>query len=141
GDEIAVRYRQRRIPVTIDQVPQSLLDAVIAIEDQQFYNHHGINIAAILRAAIVDLRAGAKLQGGSTITQQLAKNAFLTHEKTFTRKLREVLWAIQIERKYSKEEILEAYLNEIYWGTGIYGVQEIGRASCREVAQQSGENG
>jgi len=127
GDEIAVRYRQRRIPVTIDQVPQSLLDAVIAIEDQQFYNHHGINIAAILRAAIVDLRAGAKLQGGSTITQQLAKNAFLTHEKTFTRKLREVLWAIQIERKYSKEEILEAYLNEIYWGPGIYGVQAASR--------------
>ncbi|HEY8531259.1 MAG TPA: PBP1A family penicillin-binding protein [Limnochorda sp.] len=127
GDEIAVRYRQRRIPVSIDQVPQALQDAVVAIEDQQFYNHHGVNIAAIIRAAIVDLRAGAKVQGGSTITQQLAKNVFLTHEKTFTRKLREVLWAVQIERKYSKEEILEAYLNEIYWGPGIYGVQAASR--------------
>lgn len=127
GDEIAVRYRQRRIPVTIDQVPQALQDAVVAIEDQQFYNHHGINVAAIIRAAIVDLRAGAKVQGGSTITQQLAKNVFLTHEKTFTRKLREVLWAVQIERKYSKEEILEAYLNEIYWGPGVYGVQAASR--------------
>lgn len=123
GDEVALRYRERRIPVTIDRVPQSLLDAVVAIEDHQFYNHHGVNLVAILRAALVDLREGARVQGGSTITQQLAKNAFLTHEKTFTRKLREILWAVQIERKYAKEEILEAYLNEIYWGPGIYGVQ------------------
>ncbi|BAS28327.1 transglycosylase domain-containing protein [Limnochorda pilosa] len=123
GDEIATRYREHRIPVTIDQVPQSLKDAVVAIEDRQFYNHHGVNVAAIVRAVVADLRAGAKVQGGSTITQQLAKNVFLTHDKTFTRKLREVLWAIQIERKYAKEEILEAYLNEIYWGPGIYGVQ------------------
>lgn len=123
GDEVALRYRERRIPVTIDRVPQSLKDAVIAIEDHQFYNHHGVNLVAILRAALVDIREGARVQGGSTITQQLAKNAFLTHEKTFTRKLREILWAVQIERKYAKEEILEAYLNEIYWGPGIYGVQ------------------
>nr|MBO2471970.1 penicillin-binding protein [Bacillota bacterium] len=131
GRRIASLYRENRVPVTLDQVPQHLLDAVIAIEDTRFYQHHGIDLRALVRAVVMNIRRmlghEVYLQGGSTITQQLAKNAFLSHERTLTRKLQELLWAIQIERKYSKAEILETYLNEIYLGPGVYGVEAAAR--------------
>ena len=104
-------------------MPRYLHDAILAAEDDGFYEHYGIDFKAIVRALIADIRAGAKVQGASTITMQLARTAFLTQKKLWTRKLQEVLWAIQIERKYSKEEILEAYLNIINFGHGAYGVQ------------------
>ena len=116
-------YMEHRIPVSIDQIPRVMQEAVIAVEDANFERHRGFDILAILRAAWTDIRHGAVVQGGSTITQQLAKNVFLTHERTLTRKIKEVIWAIQLERRYSKEEILEAYLNEIYFGEGAYGVE------------------
>src|SRR5690606_36762121 len=131
GRRIASHYRENSIPVTLDQMPRHLLDAIVAIEDTRFYEHHGFDVRALLRAAWADVRRmlghEGFLQGGSTITQQLAKNAFLSHERTLARKLQELLWAIQIERKYSKAEILETYLNEIYLGPGVYGVEAASR--------------
>lgn len=123
GDVIARLYTENRTPVSLDRIPSSLKNAVIAIEDDHFYEHHGVRPTALLRAVFVDLLAGQKVQGGSTITQQLARNAFLSLEKTFTRKINEIIWAIQIERRYTKDEILETYLNEIYFGHGTYGVE------------------
>lgn len=131
GREIAALHRENRIPVTDAQIPSRLQEAIIAIEDSRFYDHHGFDVRALARALVADVRRmlgqGGFLQGGSTITQQLAKNAFLTHERTWSRKLQELLWAIQIERKYSKSEILETYLNEIYLGPGVYGVEAAAR--------------
>lgn len=127
GRVIARLYRENRIPVRLEQIPRYVGDAFIAIEDSRFYEHFGVDVRAILRAVVADVRRwlgdDGYLQGGSTITQQLAKNAFLSHERTLSRKLQEALWAIQIERKYSKAEILETYLNEIYLGPGVYGVE------------------
>jgi len=127
GRVIARLYRQHRVPVRLEQIPDYLQKAFVAIEDSRFYEHFGVDLRAILRAVVADVRRwfgdDGYLQGGSTITQQLAKNAFLSHERTLSRKLQEALWAIQIERKYSKAEILETYLNEIYLGPGVYGVE------------------
>ncbi|MDI6871992.1 MAG: penicillin-binding protein 1A [Bacillota bacterium] len=123
GDVIGRLFTENRTPVGLDRIPKDLKNAVIAIEDDHFYDHHGIRVSALFRALVVDLLAGGKVQGGSTITQQLARNAFLSLEKTFSRKINEIIWAIQIERRYTKDEILETYLNEIYLGHGTYGVE------------------
>ncbi|MBE3576545.1 MAG: PBP1A family penicillin-binding protein [Limnochordales bacterium] len=123
GREVHRLYRENRIWLPISEIPATIQDAIVAIEDAHFWEHRGINPIAIIRALLVDLRDRRAWQGGSTITQQLAKNAFLTHERTLQRKLKEAVWAIQIERKYTKEEILERYLNEIAFGPGIYGVE------------------
>ncbi len=134
GREIARLYRgdENRIYVTLDQIPLTLQQAVIAIEDHRFYEHFGISIRGLLRALFVNIREGRIgdgnwAQGGGTITGQLARNAFLTHDRTVVRKLKEWLWAIQIERKYTKDEILETYLNEIYFGPHTYGVEAAAR--------------
>ncbi|MGI6037333.1 MAG: transglycosylase domain-containing protein [Limnochordia bacterium] len=123
GDIIARFYNENRIKVPLDQMSDYLKMAIIAVEDDQFRHHYGINLKAIVRTALVNLKEGRITQGASTITQQLAKNAFLSHERTWSRKLRELLWTIQIERKYSKDEILESYLNIIYFGHGAHGVE------------------
>lgn len=123
GDVIGRLFTENRTPVGLDRIPKNLKNAVIAIEDDHFYEHHGIRISALFRAVLVDLISGRKAQGGSTITQQLARNAFLTLDKTFARKINEIIWAVQIERRYTKDEILETYLNEIYLGHGTYGVE------------------
>ncbi|NLA59090.1 MAG: PBP1A family penicillin-binding protein [Firmicutes bacterium] len=123
GEVLTRFFTENRVEVSIDQMPRFLHDAILAAEDDGFYEHYGIDFKAVVRAIIADIRAGAKVQGASTITMQLARTAFLTQKKLWTRKLQEVLWAIQIERKYSKEEILEAYLNIINFGHGAYGVQ------------------
>ncbi len=109
----------------IENMPKYLPQAVIAIEDADFYSHSGFSIRGILRAFIANLRSSsAYSQGASTITQQLVKNALLTPEKSYKRKLQEVLLSFEIERRYSKEQILEMYLNSIYYGSGAYGIQE-----------------
>jgi len=106
-----------------DQIPQIMRDAVVAIEDERFYSHPGVDFLAILRATWANLRHGEIVQGGSTITQQLVKNAFVTDEQTLDRKLREAALAYQLEKKWSKEKILNEYLNVIYFGQGAYGIE------------------
>ncbi len=123
GRLITDLFREHRVPVSIYDVPKHVKEAVIAIEDDRFYEHHGVNFYAFGRAIIVNLREQRFAQGGGTITMQLARNVFLTQDKTVVRKLEEFLWAWQIERQYSKEEILEAYLNEVHVGHGANGVE------------------
>jgi len=119
--ELGIEKRQR---TSLSRIPVQLQQAFLAVEDQKFYHHFGVNPAGILRAAYENTLAGQVVQGGSTITQQLARNLFLTRKRDFSRKLRETILALQIERKYTKEQILELYLNQIYLGHGAYGVQE-----------------
>lgn len=109
--------RQERRPVVVQDLPKDLVQAVLAAEDDRFFQHRGLSWRGIARAAWANVRQGGIEQGGSTLTQQLAKNLFLTHERTLIRKLREVVLAVMIDLKYEKEEILSAYLNEIYWGS------------------------
>jgi penicillin-binding protein 1B len=119
---------EERHLVSLDEVPPLLLRAIIDVEDQHFYEHHGIDVGGIVRALWVDLRSGRVEQGGSTLTQQLMKNFFLTDERSLKRKLTEALMALIVERQFSKQEILTNYINEIYLGQrgaqGIYGVWE-----------------
>ncbi len=119
-----VHAEENRIPVSIAQVPQHLQNAFVAAEDVRFYEHHGIDPRGILRAVFSNVISGnATGQGGSTITQQLARNAFLTQEQTLKRKLLEVVLAFEIENKYTKKQILEMYMNQIYFGQGCYGIE------------------
>ena len=123
GKLIAELFEENRTFVPLSKIPTDLQDAIVAIEDDRFYQHYGIDLRGIARALWVDITGKGGLQGGSTITQQLAKNVFLTHDRTLTRKLQEAFLSVQLERKYTKEEILEFYLNQIYFGHGAYGVQ------------------
>ncbi|HEY9900309.1 MAG TPA: PBP1A family penicillin-binding protein [Pantanalinema sp.] len=118
-----VRGKERRLYVRLADIPQVTRDAVLAIEDARFYAHNGVDLQGIARALWTDLRHGGKVAGGSTITQQLVKNKYLSSEKTFQRKLDEARLALEMERKYSKDQILEMYLNEVYWGHGAYGIE------------------
>ncbi|MBW2467730.1 MAG: transglycosylase domain-containing protein, partial [Deltaproteobacteria bacterium] len=108
--------RERRQLISIEQVPELQIQAVLAAEDHRFFEHYGVDWRGIVRALMTNVRHGAIRQGGSTLTQQLAKNYFLTPERTITRKLKELILALIIEFKYDKREILEIYLNEIYLG-------------------------
>jgi penicillin-binding protein 1B len=123
--------REDRQIVKLTEVPPNLSNAIIAIEDQRFLSHGGIDPRGILRAIYSNIRAGGIVQGGSTITQQLVKNFFLTQKRSFIRKFNEAVMAVMIEHKYSKDEILETYLNEVYFGqrgpAGIFGVAEAAR--------------
>ncbi len=110
-------------PVPLSDIPKELLAAIVAVEDQRFYEHSGVDLRGVARSAWRNLRAGSIVEGGSTLTQQLAKNLFLTSERTYTRKFKEVVTAYRIEGKYSKEDILELYFNQIYFGEGTWGVQ------------------
>ncbi len=122
--------RERRRLISIRQIPDHLIKAVIAIEDERFYQHHGISFRGMLRAFYRNLRYGKIRQGGSTITQQLAKNYFLTSERTVVRKVKEILTALIMELKYQKDEILEIYLNEIYFGQkGSESINGVGEAA------------
>ncbi|MHA6151004.1 transglycosylase domain-containing protein [Bacillus subtilis] len=123
GDEVASLYTENREPVSINEIPKQVREAFIAVEDKRFYEHHGIDAKSVGRAVYRDILAGGKVEGGSTITQQLAKNIFLTHDKTFLRKTKEVIIAINLERDYSKDKLLEMYLNQLYFGHGVYGIQ------------------
>ena len=116
-------YVEKRILKKYDEIPDLMKKATIAIEDDKFFSHGGIDFTGILRAAFVNLREGGVVQGGSTITQQVAKVMFLSRERTFSRKIKEFLLSLQIENNFTKEEILEIYLNQIYYGHGCYGVE------------------
>lgn len=127
--EVSILEKQKQIQgkeyyTSIEELPNIYLDAVIATEDHRFYRHSGIDIVSIGRAIITDLKAMELVEGGSTITQQLAKNLYFTQEKTFTRKIAEVFMAFQLEKTLSKKEILELYLNTSYFGDGYYTVKE-----------------
>ncbi len=121
GTLIAEFGEEKRIPITIDQVPEQLIHAVLAAEDDSFYYHQGVDFQGILRAALANFRSGGRNEGASTITMQVARNYFLSPEKTYTRKLKEILLAFKIERELSKNEILELYLNKIFLGNRAYG--------------------
>jgi len=124
GNEItALHDEQNRVAVSLDQIPEHVQQAFIAIEDERFHDHFGFDITASIRAAYVNFRAGRIVQGASTITQQLAQNAFLTTETSYKRKVQEIWLAIQLERIYSKQEILEMYINRVYFGNGAYGIE------------------
>jgi len=122
GRLIGEFYEERRIVLEPDEIPSLLRQAVIAIEDRNFYRHKGVDYRGILRAAYINLRNFEFSQGGSTIPMQVARTFLLTHEKTFTRKIKEALLALRIERNFSKQEILALYLNQIYLGHGTYGI-------------------
>jgi len=110
-------------PITYDKIPKHMIDAIIAVEDRRFYEHKGMDVWGIGRAIIQNVKSGQTVQGGSTITQQLAKNVFLSHERTWKRKWSEVLLAKKIEERYSKDEIITMYLNQIYFGEGAWGIK------------------
>ena len=114
---------KRRSPISIQEVPELFIDAFLAAEDDHFYTHHGVDISGLLRAASQLVTSGSIQSGGSTITMQVAKNYFLTQERTFTRKFTEIFLAIEIERALSKGDILELYLNKIFLGNHAYGIE------------------
>ncbi|MGE5380269.1 MAG: transglycosylase domain-containing protein [Methylocystaceae bacterium] len=115
--------QENRTLVPYKKIPPDLVNAFIATEDTEFFEHHGINLKAIFRAVIVDVISGSKAQGASTITQQLARSAYLTTDKSYERKIREIVLAVQLERHYTKKEIMEMYLNKVLFGGSTYGVQ------------------
>jgi penicillin-binding protein 1A len=136
GHPLKAFYEEDRVIVSLDEIPQHLINAFIAIEDRQFYRHWGLNVFAIAKAVTEDVMARRIVRGASTITQQLARNLFLTQEQTLTRKIKEAILAIRIERHYTKEEILTMYLNQIYFGDGAYGV---GSAAIKYFGKQISE--
>ncbi len=119
--------RNKQNYTKIEEMPKTYINAVIAVEDHRFYKHGGIDIIAIGRAIINDIKTMSLIEGGSTITQQMAKNLYFTQDKVIERKIAEVFMAWEIESKYSKDEILELYLNTTYFGDGYYTVKE----ACR----------
>jgi penicillin-binding protein 1A len=128
-------FKENRSQVPLKQIPRHLINATLSTEDRSFYQHWGIDLWGIGRAALTDLVHLRRAQGGSTITQQLARNVFLSHERTFDRKLKEIALAIEIERNYSKDQILEMYFNQIYYGEGAYGVEAAAKTYFNKPVQ------
>lgn len=110
--------------VKLQDIPEAMQEAIIAVEDRKFYNHYGFDLQGIMRASLVNLQYGEVKEGASTITQQLVKNMFLSQQQSYGRKAEELLLSLDMELNYSKEEILELYLNSIYFGSGYYGIRE-----------------
>ncbi|MGQ0570737.1 MAG: transglycosylase domain-containing protein, partial [Armatimonadota bacterium] len=127
GELIASLFRENRQIVPLTSIPPVLRQAVLAIEDERFYSHRGVDPRGIARALWRNVREGELVEGGSTITQQLARNLFLSQERVVSRKVAEILLALEIERRLTKEEILERYLNQVYFGQGAYGVEMAAR--------------
>ncbi len=127
GQPAFTYFVEQRIDVSLDQVSPRMVQALLAIEDQRFFDHNGLDAVRIAAAAWRNIRARRVVQGGSTITQQLARAAHLSPRRTFERKLREAMIASRLEQRYSKREILEAYLNTVYFGEGFYGVEAASR--------------
>ncbi|GAB6157720.1 PBP1A family penicillin-binding protein [Desulfotomaculum varum] len=123
------------VPVSLNEIAPAMQQAIVAIEDERFYQHRGIDFKGLLRAAYQNLRSGGIVQGGSTITQQLAKNLYLGPERTVGRKVKELFYTIQLERTYTKKEILNMYLNRIYFGQGAYGVEAAARIYFNKSAK------
>lgn len=116
-------YKEQRIPVSIDRVSPLLVQAILAVEDQRFFEHGGLDVVRIAGAFVENVRTGRTAQGGSTLTQQLARQSLLNAEKTYSRKMKEVIVAARIEREFEKREILQLYLNKVYFGDGLYGAE------------------
>ena len=133
--ELASLGAENRTYVTLDKVPVHMQQAIIAAEDRTFYTNNGISLGGIARAVWANVR-GQEVQGGSTITQQYVKNAHLSSERTFTRKFREIGWAVKADRKYSKQQILEFYLNTIYFGRGAHGIEAAAQTYFGEPASK-----
>jgi penicillin-binding protein 1A len=129
-------YKENRSIVPLKQIPKPMVDAILSIEDRRFYSHWGIDPVRLFGALVQDVIARRPEQGASTITQQLARNLFLTHEKTVTRKIKEAILAIRIEQTYTKDEILQMYLNQIYFGEGAYGVDAAARIYFGKPVQE-----
>ena len=129
-------FRERRTLVPFEKIPKHVIQAFLAAEDGEFYTHGGINYMAILRATLANIRAGRSVQGGSTITQQVAKTLMLSPEKTLLRKAREALLAIQMEENLSKDEILYLYLNQIFFGQGAYGIENAAQTYFKKSVSQ-----
>jgi len=124
GKKIAYIFaRQHRLYATYDEIPGYLIEALVAIEDTRFFEHSGVNPDAIIRAALKDFKAGRNVEGGSTLTQQLVKNTILNNERSYSRKIKEAILSMKIEHELTKEQILERYLNEMFFGHGYYGVK------------------
>ncbi|TKJ39048.1 hypothetical protein CEE37_11530 [candidate division LCP-89 bacterium B3_LCP] len=135
GKVIKELFTQRRIYVPYDQLPQDLTQSILVTEDHRFYDHWGMNMARTLRAAAINFTSMSIRQGASTITQQLARNLYLSFEQTYSRKLKEALTALQIERTYSKREILEMYLTQSYFGHGAYGIEAAAQRYFNKCAE------
>jgi 1A family penicillin-binding protein len=120
-------FKEQRIEIPLDRVSPNLVKAVVSVEDQRFYDHNGIDFIRVAAAAVRNLQEHRRAEGGSTITQQLARLTFLSRDKTYRRKLKEVILAAHIEREYTKKEILEMYLNKVYFGDGLYGAEAASR--------------
>jgi 1A family penicillin-binding protein len=129
-------YVENRQTVPYEQLPPDLINAVVAVEDAKFYQHHGYDLLGIIRAALKNLTAGHVRQGGSTVTQQLARNSFSLKERTFRRKLLEIFLAKRIEEQFGKQKIMELYLNRIYFGGGLYGAEAAARGYFGKPARE-----
>lgn len=136
GRPITGLAEENRISIGFEEIPESFKAAIIVVEDKNFYQHHGIDMAGIIRAVIQNIKAGRITAGGSTITQQTAKTLFLSNERTFARKIKELFYAWQLERRYSKDEILTMYCNTIYFGHGAYGLEVAARTFFAKNAQE-----
>jgi penicillin-binding protein 1A len=136
GAFIAVRGSQFSPPVDLDTLPKYVPDAFVAIEDKRFYHHFGFDLWGMARSAATNIRAGHTVQGASTITQQLARNLFLTPDKTIRRKIQELILAVWLETKFSKKQILSLYLNRVYFGEGAYGIEAASERYFNKPAPQ-----
>jgi len=147
GNLVTTLGIKNSLPVDLNEVPEQVRNAFLAIEDPRFYQHHGLSLRGIARAAWSDLSSGSKREGASTITQQLVRISFLSPEKTMKRKIQEAVLALQVERRYTKDEILEMYLNNVYLGEGAYGIEaaaqtyfgkDVGKLELEEAAMLGG---
>ena len=123
-EETVAEIRRQDNFTSLEEMPETYVQAVVSVEDHRFYDHFGLDLIAIGRAVVNDIKAGRYVEGGSTITQQLAKNLYFTQEKVLTRKAAEAFMAWAIEKQYTKDEILELYVNSIYFGSGYYNVRQ-----------------
>ncbi|WP_367926089.1 transglycosylase domain-containing protein [uncultured Ruthenibacterium sp.] len=126
-EQAVARIQDQPNYTELEELPKVYPQAVVAVEDRRFYSHHGVDVRSIGRAVYTNLRTGTLAEGGSTLTQQLAKNLYFTQEKKFTRKVAEVFVAWEVEKQYDKDTILELYINSIYYGEGCYGVYDASR--------------
>ncbi len=133
GNKISYIFKgQHRLYATYDEIPGYVVEALVAIEDTRFFEHNGVNPDAIIRAALRNFKAGHKVEGGSTLTQQLVKNTILNNERSYTRKMKEAILAMKIENELTKEQILERYLNEMFFGHGYYGIKTAAKGYFRK---------
>ena len=137
GNKISYVFRgQHRLYATYDEIPGYVVEALVAIEDTRFFEHNGVNPDAIIRAALRNFKAGHKVEGGSTLTQQLVKNTILSNERSYTRKMKEAILSIKIENELTKEQILERYLNEMFFGHGYYGIKTAAKGYFRKELEE-----